>query len=179
MNCIALNQSHQADIITFFSNVFSDSEGPEEGKLIGQLVSHLCPSIDDQTTLCFAALEGESIIGAIFFTKLFYDKNTVNVYMLAPVAVSTEHQGQGVGQQLINAGLNILRARGVDVVVTYGDPGFYTKVGFQPLSESMIQAPLKLSMPEGWIGQSLTEQPINAIDERPSCVDAFNNPIYW
>lgn len=99
--------------------------------------------------------------------------------MLAPVAVSTEHQGKGVGQALINYGLNELKNRSVDIAITYGDPAFYRKVGFLPLSEKIIQAPLTLSMPEGWLGQSLTDDPIPTITDRPKCVEAFNNPVYW
>ena len=99
--------------------------------------------------------------------------------MLAPVAVSTEHQGKGVGQALINHGLGELKTRSVNVAITYGEPSFYSRVGFEPLSEKVIQAPLKLSMPIGWLGQSLTEESIPTIDERPTCVKEFNNPVYW
>lgn len=77
--------------------------------------------------------------------------------MLAPVAVNTKHQGKGVGKALIKYGLNELKNRSVTVVLTYGDPSFYSKTGFQTLSENVIKAPLKLSKPEGWQGQSLPE----------------------
>jgi putative acetyltransferase len=99
--------------------------------------------------------------------------------MLAPVAVSTEHQGKGVGQALIIYGLKELKNRSVAVAITYGDPSFYSKVGFRALSENVIQAPLKLSMPEGWLGQSLTGEQIPTINERPKCVKEFNHPAYW
>ena len=39
--------------------------------------------------------------------------------------------------------------------------------------------PLKLSMPEGWQGQSLSGEPIPTIDERPVCAKEFNDPVYW
>jgi predicted N-acetyltransferase YhbS len=99
--------------------------------------------------------------------------------MLAPVAVSTPHQGKGIGQELIKHGLDALRQRSVSVVVTYGDPSFYGKVGFESLAESVIRAPLDLSMPAGWLGQSLTANPIPTIPERPTCVAEFNDPAYW
>jgi len=99
--------------------------------------------------------------------------------MLAPVAVGTEYQGKGVGQALITYGLNELKNRSVAVAITYGDPSFYSMVGFQTLSEDVIRAPMKLSMPEGWLGQSLTEKPISTINERPTCVKEFNDPVYW
>jgi len=53
--------------------------------------------------------------------------------MLAPVAISTEHQGKGVVQALINHGLNELKNRSVAVAITYGDPSYYSKVGFRAL----------------------------------------------
>lgn len=99
--------------------------------------------------------------------------------MLAPVAVSTEHQRKDIGQALINYGLNELKKRSVNVVVTYGDPSFYSKVGFHVLSENVIQAPLSVSMPFGWLGQSLAGEPIPTIIERPVCVKEFNDPVYW
>jgi predicted N-acetyltransferase YhbS len=93
--------------------------------------------------------------------------------------VSTEHQGKGVGQALIQYGLNALKNRSVAVAITYGDPSFYSKVGFQSLSENTIKAPVRLSMPEGWLGQSLTNGPIPTINERPTCVREFNDAVYW
>ena len=99
--------------------------------------------------------------------------------MLAPVAVDTSHQGKGVGQALINFGLNEMKKRSAAVVITYGDPSFYSRVGFQSLSEEVVPAPYKLSMPEGWLGQSLNEDPIPIINDRPGCVPAFNNSAYW
>jgi len=56
---------------------------------------------------------------------------------------------------------------------------YYSQVGFRALPENVIQAPLRLSMQEGWLGQSLTEQPIPPIHERPTCIKAFNDPAYW
>jgi predicted N-acetyltransferase YhbS len=169
--------SHQA-VTNLFTSVFTSSEGEKEGKLIGNLASELASGIDNQKIICFGTYEEEAIIGAIFFTRLCFNDDTL-VYMLAPVAVSTEHQGKGVGQGLIKYGLNELRKCSVNFAITYGDPSFYFKVGFEPLSENVIQAPLTLSMPIGWLGQSLTAQPIPTINERPTCVKEFNDPVYW
>ena len=99
--------------------------------------------------------------------------------MLAPVAVSTVHHGKGAGQALINYGISELKNHSAAVAITYGDPSFYKKVGFQPLSENVIQAPLKPSMPEGWFGQSLIGEPIPIINERPTCVKEFDDSAYW
>jgi len=173
-----LDKSKQKEVEELFTSVFTSSEGEKEGKLIGNLSSQLASDIDDSEIICFGVYEKETLIGSIFFTRLQFGK-PIQVYMLAPVAISTEHQGKGVGQALINYGLNELKKRSVNVAVTYGDPSFYSKVGFHALSENVIQAPLKLSIPFGWLGQSLTEEPIPTIKERPDCVKEFNDPVYW
>jgi len=174
----AIDNNSKDEVTSLFASVFTSSEGEEEGRLIGNLVSSLSSGIDNQEILCFGAYEEEAIIGAIFFTRLYFNQD-VKVYMLSPVAVGTERQGKGVGKALINYGLNELKNRSVAVVITYGDPSFYSKAGFRSLSENIIQAPLKLSMPEGWLGQSLTGEPIQTINGRPTCVKEFIDPAYW
>jgi predicted N-acetyltransferase YhbS len=178
MNHKTLDKNSQDEVTNLFTSVFTSSEGEKEGKLIGNLVTELYSEIDNQNIICFGTYIEESIIGSIFFTRLQF-KEAIQAYMLAPVAVNTEHQGKGVGQALINHGLNELKNRSVAVAITYGDPFYYSKVGFRDLSERVIQAPLKLSMPEGWLGQSLKGEPIPTIKERPTCVKEFNDPAYW
>lgn len=178
MNHKILDKNYQDEIKSLFVSVFTASEGEQEGKLIGNLASELSSEIDNQEIVCLGAFDDETLIGSILFTRLLFKEN-INVYLLAPVAVSTEHQGKGVGKSLINYGLEEMRNRSVSVVVTYGDPAFYSKVGFNDLSTNVIQAPLKLSMPFGWLGQSLTGESILTIHDRPKCVKAFNNPVYW
>jgi predicted N-acetyltransferase YhbS len=178
MNFNYLTKQDINKIEQLFTFVFSDSEGIEEGRLIGDLSNKLASNIDDKEIFCFGAFINQELVGCIFFSKLFF-KNEAIVFMLAPVAVSTNYQRMGIGQKLINFGLKELKKINVDIIVTYGDPAYYSKVGFKALSEEVIKAPLKLSMPEGWLGQSLTEKPIPTIKERPSCVKEFNNQSLW
>jgi putative acetyltransferase len=178
MNYQTIDTSRRKELVELFTSVFTASEGVKEGVLIGNLSLTLASGIDNEDIICFAADENEILIASIFFTRLKFNA-PIQVYMLAPVAVSTEYQGKGIGQALINHALNELKKRSVNVAVTYGDPSFYSKVGFQPLSENLIAAPMKLSMPFGWLGQSLTAEPIPTINERPVCVKEFNDPVYW
>lgn len=178
MHYQSLKKSNHKAVEALFTSVFTSSEGEKEGHLIGNLAMQLALNIDDKDIICFGVYENETLIGSIFFTRLQLNK-PIQVYMLAPVAVSTEYQGKGIGQVLIDYGLNELKKRSVDIAVTYGDPSFYSKVGFQALSEKVIQAPLTLSMPFGWLAQSLTDEPIPTIDERPMCVKPFKDPVYW
>jgi len=178
MNYKILENNSQDEVIELFTSVFTLSAGVEEGKLIANLVAELCSKIDNQEIICCGVYEKESLVGSIFFTRLRFN-GAIQIYMLAPVAVSTRHQGKGIGQALINYGLGELKSRSVAVAITYGDPSFYSRLGFEPLSENIIKAPLKLSMPEGWLGQSLTAEQIPTIKERPACVKAFNDSAYW
>ncbi len=140
MNFRVLNQESKEEVASLFTSAFSSSEGEQEGKLIGSLASALAARIDNQEIICIGAYEDGSMIGAIFFTLRFDEP--FEAHMLAPVAISTAHQGKGVGQALINFGLQELKNRAVAVAVTYGDPALYAKVGFKALSEDIIQAPL-------------------------------------
>ncbi|MEL6821483.1 MAG: hypothetical protein AAFP70_06970 [Calditrichota bacterium] len=67
----------------------------------------------------------------------------------------------------------------MQLVFTYDDPNYYAKVGYQQISEDVIQAPMKMSMPHGWLCQSLVGNEIPQISEKPRCVEAFNDPKYW
>ena len=65
------------------------------------------------------------------------------------------------------------------LALTYGDPNFYSKVGFGVVSEQVVPAPLKLSYPEGWLAQSLVGDEIEPIAGKSYCVEAFNKPEIW
>jgi len=101
------------------------------------------------------------------------------VFILSPVAVKTDQQGKGIGQKLLKHGLDEIRNNGVQVAMTYGDPNYYSKVGFQQISEDFAQAPFKLTYPEGWLAQSLTGQSLEPILGASSCVAALNDPSIW
>jgi len=169
-------QSRQ--ITELFSDVFTDSEGETEGALISRLVLELMNNTQDEDIYGFVARDNGQITGSIFFTRLTFN-TPIQAFILAPVAVDTSQQGKGIGQNLINYGIEQLRADGVQLVCTYGDPKFYSKTGFKSITEDIIQAPRKLSQPEGWLCQSLEGVEITPVPERPRCVSAFDKPEYW
>ena len=127
----------------------------------------------------FTAEDDGRLIGAAIFTRLRYADDPRCVFILSPMAVATDRQGEGVGQALLTHALSALRAQRVDVAITYGDPDFYGKTGFAPLLEATAPAPQPLSHPEGWIGQSLSEAPLTPLPGPSACVAALNDPAYW
>lgn len=166
-------------IVGLFTRVFSDSEGPEEGRAIGQLAQMLLERTPPQDIHVFSAWSDGVIAGCIMFTRLTFDGEPREVFLMAPVAVATAWQGRGIGQALILHGLDALRGQGVDVAVTYGDPAYYARTGFLPVSRKVVPAPLPLSQPEGWQAQSLNDRALEPMAGRATCVAAFDNPDYW
>lgn len=178
MKLSTYKKSDAEEITKLFSKVFSDSEGEAEGSLIGSLVFDLMKFTGSEDIYGFVATENDQIIGSIFFTRLTFE-NAINAFILSPVAIHTSHQRKGIGQNLINFGINHLKEEGVQLAFTYGDPNFYSKVGFKCITEKTAKAPLKLTQPEGWLCQSLVGDDIKPIAGNSRCVEALNKHEYW
>lgn len=178
MKLSSYKHSDMNEIQSLFTKAFSDSEGQVEGVLVGNLALDMMQSTESKDIFGFVATEQDQIIGCIFFTRLSFPA-PVKAFILAPVAVLTSYQGQGVGQQLIKYGIEQLEQEGVELLFTYGDPNFYSKVGFQSITEAVAKAPLKLTQPEGWLCQALGDGEIKPIPGNSNCVTALNKPELW
>lgn len=161
----------EAEIAAFFSETFAASDGPEEGAVLGRLVQRLMAETPASDLRYFAL---GHIDGAIFFSRLVYDGDPREVFLLSPVAVATARQKQGIGQRLLRKGLAALEA---DVVLTYGDPAYYSRVGFRAVSVAHAPAPFPLRFPHGW--QAFAAGEIAPFHGPPRCVAAFDDPTLW
>ena len=179
MNISCNPKGREQGLVDLFKATFTASEGAEEGTLIAGLVHRQLVETPAQDIHVFMAEEDGLLLGACVFTRLTYAQDARTVFVLAPVAVMPERQGQGIGQALLRHGLKALRDAGVDVAITYGDPDYYQKVGFQPISEGDASAPHRLQFPHGWLGQSLTNRPWSALIGPSSCVPALDDPVFW
>lgn len=166
-------------IIDLFTAAFTASDGAEEGTLIGEFVSHMLHGTPERDLFVFIAEEAGEIVGSVIFSRLIYDQDERIVFILSPLAVATEHQRKGIGQRLMTYALEVLEAAHVDVAVTYGDPGYYSKVGFSQINEAFAAAPFALTRPEGWLAQSLTDTELAPLKGSPRCVPALSNPLLW
>ncbi len=178
MKLSLFTSSYTDEVVELFKDVFSESENESEGRLVGNLVSDLITTTDPEDLIGLVATANDRIIGCIFFSR-FILPSKQNAYILSPVAIATNKQSTGVGQRLITHGLEYLKSLHVELVFTYGDPMFYSKVGFKQISEKIVKAPFKLSQPEGWLAQSLDGKPINAMKGTSSCVKALSSQTYW
>jgi predicted N-acetyltransferase YhbS len=179
MECSEVYRGREEEIIDLFTATFTASEGTEEGALIGGLVRDLMARTPERDLRVVVAEEDGGLVGAVLSTRLAFDEDNRTVFVLGPVAVATARQRQGIGQRMLVHALGRLRDSGVDVAVTYGDPDYYAKVGFRPMTEIFAAAPFRLQHPEGWLGRSLTDAEMTPLKGRSRCVDALNDPVFW
>jgi putative acetyltransferase len=89
-----------------------------------------------------AELDGQ-IVGHVMFTRSLLDAppRLVDVQVLSPLAVDPEHQRQGIGSELVRAGLEEMRRQGVPVVFLEGSPAYYRRFGFAAGGELGFRKP--------------------------------------
>ena len=172
------NESKSQEVIDLFKRVFSASEGEAEGQVIADFVVTLVATTAPQDLIGCIAEENEIVVGCIFFSRLTVPSGQV-AFILSPVAVSTDVQSTGIGQELIKYGLDHLKSLNVNLAFTYGDPGYYSKTGFEQINEGIVKAPYPLSQPIGWLAQSLDGQVIQPMAGATQCVEALNDPGLW
>jgi predicted N-acetyltransferase YhbS len=166
-------------MLKLFNDTFTESEGAQEGKLISDLVYNFIHKTPKEYLRIFVAKDDNKLVAAIIFSKLNFKVSNIKAYLMAPVAVYTPYQGQGVGQELINYGHDCLRKENIDICLTYGDINFYSKTGYSIISEKQITPPVELSYPQGWLGLSLKNLHFPVIEEKPNCVEVIRHPKYW
>lgn len=83
------------------------------------------------------------IVGHILFTKIqiVNGDDSYESLALAPMAVLSDYQKQGVGGALIREGLKRAMELGFTSVIVLGHEHYYPKFGFEPASKWGIKAP--------------------------------------
>jgi putative acetyltransferase len=85
-------------------------------------------------TISLVAVMAEQVVGHVFFTSVAVvgEGGAWTAVALGPVAILPDCQNQGIGTQLIEAGLRACRARGDQVVAVLGHADYYPRFGFRP-----------------------------------------------
>lgn len=85
-------------------------------------------------TISLVAVQDGRIVGHIAFSPVTItsDTATIDAIGLAPMAVLPAYQRQGIGSQLVAAGLNACRNTHYSVVVVLGHAQYYPRFGFTP-----------------------------------------------
>lgn len=130
-----------------------------------------------------AQLDGGGLVGYVLFSsaRIAGAGRLLKAYILAPLAVHSDFQGQGVGRKLIEAGLKRLSRSGVELVFVLGHPGYYTRFGFSPAGRFGFDAPYPIPArnADAWMVLQLRQGILGNVTGRVQCADALNRPDLW
>ena len=109
----------------------------DEGRLVDALRSA------GFVRLSLVAEEEDKVLGHILFTeiKIVGPLRSVDAFVLAPLAVTTAKQRQGIGSTLIREGLRLSYDQGHRIVLVVGHPGYYPRFGFSPELAKPLASP--------------------------------------
>ncbi len=86
----------------------------------------------DALALSLVAERDGVVVGQITFTLAFAADHSPGWYALGPVSVEPTLKHQGIGCQLIHAGIAWLRLQGAAGCILVGNPAYYSRFGFKP-----------------------------------------------
>src|SRR6056300_1407560 len=75
--------------------------------------------------------------------------------------------------------LTQLKSQETPFLMTYGDPKYYSRFGFQWVSTQSIPSPRPLSQPEGWLLKEISSDMITELKGPVQCVEPFNTSDLW
>jgi putative acetyltransferase len=118
----------------------------------------------DGAVVSLVAVVNGQIVGHVLFSPTTVGDHGEDAELvgLAPVGVLPEHQYEGVGSLLIECGLEKCRDAGADAVVVLGDPGYYSRFGFERASEYGLGN--EYGADEGFMVKPLREGALDDVD---------------
>ena len=129
--------------------VFTDHEGPEEGKMVRSLVEEIrskkyyLPELE-----LIMVDEADAVIGYVMFSRFHLEgKYEDELLILTPAAVKTELQRQHISKDLIEYGFERARELGYKAVIVEGNPqnyrsrGFVTSAGYGIVAHESVGLP--------------------------------------
>jgi putative acetyltransferase len=120
-------REEQPGDITDIRDVNSRAFGQaQEGKIVDALRAN------GAALLSLVATVDGDVVGHIMYSPLLVGE--VTGAALGPMAVLPEHQRQGIGSSLVDAGSQRLTHAGCPFVVVVGHSAFYPRFGFRPAS---------------------------------------------
>jgi putative acetyltransferase len=119
------------------------------------------------------------IVGHILFTPVMLQTRTKRIagMGLGPMAVVPERQNQGIGSQLVTAGLEVLRQQACPFVVVLGHAEYYPRFGFTPASRRGIHCPWEGVPDNVFMAIALDETAMSGASGVVRYRDEFNEAI--
>ena len=82
-------------------------------------------------SVSLVADEAGEVVGHVALSPVVVDGRDAGWFGLGPLAVRPDRQRRGIGQRLVQAGLDRLRGQGARGVVVLGEPAYYRRFGFR------------------------------------------------
>ncbi len=98
--------------------------------------------VDGDVLLQLVAEMDGKVVGHLLFYSVGV-RGKLGAAGLGPMSVDPWVQGEGIGKQMMNAGLTMMREGGVPIVFVLGHEWFYPKFGFNLEATADFQAPFK------------------------------------
>jgi putative acetyltransferase len=121
MKNVLIRDGEPADIAEIRKLVEETFLQPAEANLVDRLRA------DGDSVISAVAVDDGHIVGHIMFSSM---KAPFRALGLAPLAVMTSRQRNGIGSQLILWGLAQAKTDGWQAAFVLGDPNFYRRFGF-------------------------------------------------
>jgi putative acetyltransferase len=86
-------------------------------------------------SVSLVAKQAGRVVGHVAVSPVSISDGSHGWYGLGPISVIPELQGQGIGSQLMEAALHLLREKGAAGCVLLGDPAYYSRFGFTAEAE--------------------------------------------
>lgn len=157
--------------------------GQRQGQEIVELVNDLLEDETAKPLLSLVAEKDGKLVGHILFTtaRLQPENQESSIRILAPLAVSSDVQGEGIGGVLIREGLKQLAESGVDLVFVLGHPRYYPRFGFQTAGILGFEAPYTIPSEhaDAWMVQELKTGRLAKNEGKIQCSEVLNQPQYW
>ena len=148
------------------------------------LVLDLLNDVTAKPALSLLALSGSKAVGHILFTSVYSDNAEIQpmMHILAPLAVSPEYQGNGIGGNLIKKGLELLKILGSEALFVLGHETYYPKFGF--ITDAKNQGfippyPIPKKNANAWMVQILDKKRVFDYPIKIRCADELSKPEYW
>ena len=176
MNIRLAQETDLVSILKVVETAFSD----EENQVIMNFVQELSSENTSPSIKSLVAEVDNQVIGYVSYSPIYLKSDSSIVgYILAPLAVSPEHQKQGVGLNLIKSGIDMLTEDGAGALLVYGDPNYYGRFGFKEEIGRSFVPPYTLQYPFGWTGMMLNDTPVPEQSIQFKCVSALSKPELW
>lgn len=81
---------------------------------------------------------GSDVVGHVAISEVTISDGSANWFGLGPISVLPEHQGKGIGSQLMKNALAELKTKGAAGCVVLGEPNYYERFGFRAVDRLVL-----------------------------------------